>query len=206
MKTLITVMAIMMTLTAQARPGRDGNQRLEIDFHDQVFRGQSTIFLKQEIKRQHPRIKFDRWDLRRVVLVAKSARGFGEAYLQVGRRQSRIETVDGNRFDFQDRRNYHRIPFPAPGQDRGNWQIHMNGRIKVNKVIVVAQRKQPRRPQVTRKCSAVLETVWGKDIKKFHAEAQGPRGTGVQAQACQKAMRKCQALQSEVPLTQCQIL
>lgn len=206
MKFMVTALVMMMALTAQARPGRGENQRLEIDFGGQLFRGESTIFLKQEIQRKHPRINFNKWDLKRVVLVAKSARGFGEAYLQTGREQSRVETVDGNRSDFQSRGNYHRIPFPAPGQDKGKWQIHMKGRIKVKKVIVVAQKKQPRRPQVTRSCSVVLETVWGKDIKKFHAQAQGPRGTGVAAQACSKAMRKCQRLQNEIPLTQCQVL
>jgi hypothetical protein len=119
MKTFITLLAVMMTLTAQARPGRGQNQRLEIDFGGQLFTGQSTIFLKREIQRKHSRINFNKWDLKRVVLVAKSARGFGEAYLQTGRQQSRIETVDGNRFDFQNRGNYHRIPFRAPGQDNG---------------------------------------------------------------------------------------
>lgn len=206
MKTLITILALVTALTTQARPDRNGNQQLEIDFGGQLFQGQSTIYLKQEIRRKHPRINFDKWDLKRVVLVAKSARGFGEAYLQTGRQQSRVETVDGNRYDFQNRGNYHRIAFRAPGQDKGHWQLHMQGRIKVNKVIIVAKNKQPRRPHVTRSCSVVLETVWGKDIKKFHAQAQGPRGSGVSHQACTKAMRKCNRLQNEIPLTRCEVL
>lgn len=205
MKTILAVLALMISLSAQARPGNNGQQRLEIDLGDQIFQNQSVIRLKQEIKKRHPRINFNNWDLKRVVLVAKSARGFGEASLKVGRRGSRIETVDGNRFDFRRRGHYHRVAFFAPGSDRGKWQIHMQGRIKVKKVIVVAQRKRSRRPRVTRQCSAVLETFWGKDIEKFSAKAQGPRGSGVKAKACQKAMRRCQVFQNKLPITQCRV-
>lgn len=209
MKSLMTVLMMVLAFTSAARPIRplpqlpSEPQQFEIDFYDQVFTRDSTIFLKQELKKLRPRMNFENWDLKRVVLVAKSARGFGEAYLQIGRDQSRIETVDGNHFDFQSNGNYHRIPFRSPGPDAGKWQLHMKGRIKVKKVLVVAQRKAPRRPQVTRSCSYVLETVWGKDIKKFSAEATGIVGSGVQSDACKKALNKCNRLQREIPLTQC---
>ncbi len=206
MKTFMTLMMIVAALSIQARPGQQNRQRLTIDFHGQVFQGQSTIFLKKEIQKMHPRINFQKWDLKRVVLHAKSARGFGEAYLKVGRNESRIETIDGNRFDFRGPGNYHRVVFPAPGQDQGKWQIHMQGRIKVDRVVVVAQKKAPRRPQVTRTCSVQFETIWGKNIKKFTAQETGPQGTGVQSKACTKAMRKCQKLQNEIPLTKCEVL
>ena len=204
MKTCLTVVAMMMTLMVSARAQQ--NQRLEIEYGGQIFKGQSVLFLKQEITKKHPRINFKKWDLKRVVLVAKSARGFGEAHLKVGRDESRIETIDGNRPDFRNQGNYHRISFRSPGPDQGKWQIHLKGNIKVKKVIIVAQKKAPRRPQVTRSCQVVLETVWGKDIRKFSGQATGTQGTGVARQACKKAMNKCNRLQNEVPLTRCQVL
>lgn len=204
MKALITLLAVTISLSSFAQRGQ--NRRFEIPFHGELFKGQNTIFLKRELKNQFPRLNLKNWDLKRVVLVAKSKRGQGQAYLQVGGFDSRIEFVDGNRFDFDNRGNFHRIPFEAPRRDNGKWQIHLQGRIKVKKVVVVARRDQAPAPRVTKECGFVLETIWGKDIRKFYATASGPRGTGVQANACQKARRKCMNLQAEIPLTQCQKL
>lgn len=206
MKTYLTFLMILIALGAQARPGHGQRERLTIDFHGQLFRGHSTIYLKQEIRKLHPRINFKKWDLKRVILHAKSARGYGEAYLQIGPQQSRIETIDGNGYDFRQPGNYHRVVFTSPGNDPGKWQIHMQGRISVDKVVLVAKKKAPHRPQVTRQCSVQFETIWGKDIKRFTAQATGPRGTGVHAKACQKALRKCERLENEVPLTKCSVL
>ncbi|MCF8058989.1 MAG: hypothetical protein K9K67_06820 [Bacteriovoracaceae bacterium] len=204
MKTCLTALAMMMALSVSANLGQ--NERVEINYGGQVFQGQNTLFLKKEVTKLYPRINFQNWDLKRVVLVAKSARGFGEAYLKVGRDESRIETIDGNRFDFNDPGNFDRIPFVASGPDNGVWQIHLKGRIKVKKVALILQKKAPRRVQVTRTCQVVFETVWGKDIRKFSGEATGPKGSGVAAQACKQAMNKCNRLKNEVPLTQCKVL
>ena len=201
MKTLITLITVVASLSAFAQRGQ--NRRFEIPMYGEQFKGQNTIYIKQELKKQFPRLKIAKWDLKRVVLVAKSKKGQGKAYLQVGRFDSRTEFIDGNRFDFQDRGYFHRIPFEAPRRDNGKWQIHLKGNVKVKKIVVVAKKDQPARPHVTKKCGFVLETVWGKDIKKFYAQASGPKGSGVQANACQKAKKKCKAFQGEIPLTQC---
>jgi hypothetical protein len=204
MKTFITLLTVVASLSTLAQRGQ--NRRFELPMSGKQFKGQNTIFLKQELKKQFPRLNVAKWDLKRVVLVAKSKKGQGKAYLQVGRFDSRVEFIDGNRHDFQDRGYFHRIPFEAPRKDKGNWQIHLKGNVKVKKVVVVAQKNQPKRPQVTKQCGYVLETVWGKDIKKFYAKASGPKGSGVQASACQKAKKKCKAFQGEIPLTSCQKL
>jgi hypothetical protein len=204
MKSIITAIAVVASLSTLAQRGQ--NQQIELSMNEKTFQGQSTIFLKQEIKKQYPRVNVERWDLQRVVLVAKSAKGNGKAFLQVGSFDSRIEQIDGNRFDFQNRGGFHRIRFEAPRLDNGNWQIHLRGKIKVRKVILVAKRDQPQNRRVTRKCGYVLETVWGKDIKKFKTEVSGQRGSGVLANACQKARKKCLVFQGEIPLTQCKKL
>ena len=53
----------------------------------------------------------------------------------------------------------------------------------------------PGRVQVTRHCSTALveSDRWGSyTVDRFHAQAIGPRGTGVKARACEKSQRKCQ--------------
>ena len=126
--------------------------------------------------------------------------------MQIGRQDSRVETIDGNGYDFRQPGNYHRVVFASPGRDGGKWQIHMKGRIKVDKVVLIAQKKAPRRPQVTRSCTVQFETIWGKDIKRFSASATGPKGSGVAAKACEKALNKCEKLEDEIPLTQCVVI
>lgn len=204
MKTLITILTIVASISTLAQRGQ--SRQIELDMGNQLFQGQNTLFLKKEIKKRYPRIRFESWDLQRVVLVAKSKGGRAQAFLKVGRFDSRVEVIDGNRFDFNNRGGFHRIPFEAPRRDNGNWQIELQGQVKVKKVIIFALEAHPRRVQVTRSCGVVLETIWGKDIKKFHSNASGFQGSGVQAEACKKAMRKCLSFKNELPLTQCKRL
>lgn len=178
-------------------------RQLEIDYNGQEFRGETTLKLKQEIKRAYPRLDIERAELERVVLVAKSKAGNAQARLLVGRYDSRIEQIDGNRWDFDTAGNFHRIPFEAPNRDNGVWQIEMRGNIKVKKVLVDVMMECRRPQQVTRECGYVLETIWGKDIKKFRSTETGPEGSGVQARACQQARKKCEALSDSVPLSKC---
>ncbi len=178
-------------------------RQLEIDYNGREFSGQTTLKLKQELSRAYPRLNLDRADLERVVLVAKSRAGNAQARLLVGRYDSRIEQIDGNRFDYNSAGNFHRIPFEAPNRDNGVWQIEMRGNIKVKKVLVNVIMERQRPVQVTRECGYVLETVWGKDIRKFRASASGVQGSGVLARACEKARKQCLAFSHDLPLTQC---
>jgi len=202
-KSCVGLMMFVAAFSNSAAPARQ-NRRLILDFGNQVFRQQTQIKLKQEVKKQHPNFNFQKFDLVRAVLVAKSKRGYGQAFLKVGSFESRMETIDGNRFDFRSNANYQRTIFAAPQpNDRGVWQLFMKGHIKVKRIVLVAKRKHPQRRQVQRQCRFVLETIWGKDIRKFSAQAQGFFGTGVQAKACHKARRKCTSFQKDIPLTRC---
>ena len=90
--------------TPRPRPNRPGYgndvRRFELDLNQhRVFRGENTIGLKRMLRDQYG-INSKRFDLRKVVLVAKSARGRGLAYLTVGDASSFEESIDGNRYDF----------------------------------------------------------------------------------------------------------
>lgn len=205
MKSFIALIMMSAIFSTSAAPNRQ-RRRLVLDFQNQIFRQHSQIKLKQEIKRQYPNFNFQKFDLVRAVLVAKSKRGYGQAYLKVGPFESRTETIDGNRYDFHSNNNYQRTIFTAPRpNDRGVWQIHMQGKIKVKRIVIVAKKKfqQRRQRYVTRQCQFMLQTRRGRNIRMFSAQAQGPAHTGVQAQACHKARRKCVSFKREFPFAQC---
>ncbi|MFT6633273.1 MAG: hypothetical protein ACJAS4_003243 [Bacteriovoracaceae bacterium] len=50
---------------------------------------------------------------------------------------------------------------------------------------------QPRRRMVQKSCSASLIGPRGRTIEHFLGQASGPQGSGVQAQACERAARQC---------------
>lgn len=170
-----------------------------------LMRGNSKILLKQELKKSYPSLRVNQLELKRVTLVAKSAKGNATAKLKVGNFTSREEIIDGNRRDFNSKGQFHRINFESPRRDKGAWQVLMKGNIKVKAIII--RTDDARRPgndnnrNVTRTCQFRLEFFWGDDISTFSARATGPRGSGVLARACQKAQERCEA--ARFPATQC---
>ena len=201
MNTMKKMALTAMALAAIATNAAPEKKRITLKFNHEQFKQESVIKLKREIKKLHPNMDFSKFDLKRVVLLAKSKKGKAEAYLKIGQYESAVESIDGNQFDFSSNQGYSPVVFQSFSEnDNGVWQIHMKGNIKVKRINLVAEKKVE---MVTKSCSFQFETVWGKDIKKFSASATGPKGSGVQAEACQKAKQKCKDLQSEVPLTQC---
>ena len=198
----ISVGLLLLSSVSAFAQGR----QLEINFGGQEFRGQTTLRIKQELKRNYPNLNLDRAELERVILVAKSKQGNAQARLVVGRFDSRSEQIDGNPFDYNHNGSFNRIPFEAPNRGNGVWQIEMRGNVKVKKILVNVRMERNRRVTVTRECGFVLETIWGKDIRKFRAQATGLQGSGVQALACQKAHKQCSAFSRDIPLTQCKKL
>ena len=198
MKKALTSAVALMTLSISAAPQK---KNIVLEFDHQQFKKQSVIKLKQEVKKVHPKLDLTKWNLKKAVLRAKSKQGKAEAYLKIGAFVSAVEAIDGNRFDFHSNRAYHPVTFQTfSDNDKGAWQIHTKGSIKVKQVKLILQKKVQ---DVTRKCSFQFETVWGKNIKRFTASATGPKGSGVQKQACQKAKNKCNHFKKEIPLTMC---
>lgn len=114
------------------------SHRVRIPMGDQIFSQNSTIRIKQELQRLG--IKPKNKQLRHVTLVAKSRRGRGQVYLQVGQNDSPQKNIarSQNGFEFSSNRpvSYNRIPFNPRGNSQGVWQLHMRGQIKVKAVIV----------------------------------------------------------------------
>ncbi|MBM9518703.1 hypothetical protein JWG39_02580 [Desulforhopalus vacuolatus] len=126
--------------------------RLQIDMGDTVFQAghnQTAVLpLKRLLRQQYPGIKLQNMELKRVVLVAKSKGGHGLANLRVGNKVSRERLINGQPQDFNRRSTatFDKVRFFNPaGSTRGTWQLQLKGKVKVRKVIVIAEDHQRRR-------------------------------------------------------------
>lgn len=119
-------------------------EKIVLDFDDNHYRAgngkKATLLLKHELRRQYPWLKVKNFELRKVVLVAKSKRGHGTAQLLVGNNASYPERINGFPDQFRDNRGYSfdRVPFRNPSRaSDGRWQIVLQGNLVVRKVILV---------------------------------------------------------------------
>ncbi len=128
-------------------------ERYVIEYGDTVIRGHgrspATHLLKKALKQQYPGVDIRNLELERVILVAKTRRGFGDAALRVGKFWSESYQVAGSPWDFYDNSRYtfDRIHFSNPSHDnKGPWQIDLHGNFVVRKVVVVVDDKSRRHP------------------------------------------------------------
>lgn len=145
---LLTLFGPGLSGTAQA--ARD---RFVLDYHDSQVRSHrgepATLYLKRALKEQYPGVVIDDLELRRVVLIAKSRQGRGEARLQVGHRTTEMFRVEGGEGRFRDERRFtfDRVFFSNPSRNsNGPWQIDLQGNFIVRKVVleVEVRRQGPR--------------------------------------------------------------
>lgn len=123
---------------------RSDRRELSLDLRDQVFRGQQVIPLKQIIRRQYPRLNMRDLTLKRVVLLAKSRGGRGQASLFAGGETSFSETIPGNpnEFDSNRPRSFYRVALRASQSRRGPqgpWQVNLRGNNKISAIKVVVR-------------------------------------------------------------------
>lgn len=125
------------------QPARQQVKRFELRPDQFMYRGQNTLRIMQMLNQEYPRRNFQNFDIKAVVLFAKSARGFGEATLIKGRDYvSSPETIPGNRYDFRNYGNFHRIALKVPQRAHGRrLQVDLRGRIKIDRIVVRAVRK-----------------------------------------------------------------
>jgi len=146
---VMTAVAAMATsVHAQGRRGGGGRgpmpapgmraERKILNYAGQQFRGQNTLFLKRALKNQFPGINLRNKKLGKVIVMAKSEHGRGQAFLVVGQQSSYSQQIPGNPYNFQDYApyTYTRMQFPVQGASQGKWQIKLQGNIKIQNVIV----------------------------------------------------------------------
>ncbi len=135
----MTLLAPGLADTAMARD-RD---RIVLEFEDRHIRSNrgewETLHLKRMLREQYPWVEVDNLDLRRVVLIAKSRHGRGEAQLRVGNRTTEVQPVPGHPGEFRDDRRYtfDRVNFSNPSHgSNGPWQLDLQGNLIVRKVVL----------------------------------------------------------------------
>ena len=124
-------------------------ERIRLEMYDQQFRGESTIGLKREMRRQGLGGNLRNLRPIAVKVIAKSRMGRGRVVFQVGQERGQSEMINGNRYDWEDNRRdtYDRIRLEAPyGRVRNNgpWQLHLRGNIKVKRIVVIVEQTRPR--------------------------------------------------------------
>lgn len=156
--------------------GAYATERVVLNFYDQVYKGETTLFLKKELRRQHPNIDINTYNLVKVRLVAKTRRGHGGALLKVGSWMSQERRIYGNPDDFhRDRpRTFDRVDFYNDSyRQRGRtpWQMQLKGFFKVRKVVLELQRQRLGDGREGQEAYVRCESHRGK--KKFCYAAEG---------------------------------
>ncbi len=121
-------------------------KRIVLDFHDMKLRSNqrmpTALFLKKELQAQHPRLDYSQFDLKKVILVAKSKHGWGQARLRVGRNITPPSRVSGRAPGSGKQHSVHfdRIKFQNPSlRSKGVWQLLLHGKFIVRQVELVFQ-------------------------------------------------------------------
>lgn len=142
-KTAATVFMLLLLALMNPLLGHAARQRYVLEFDDvhiQGYRGEpATIFLKKAFRQQYPSLELTDMGLRKIVLVAKSKKGHGEAQLRVGEYLSESSAVAGRPIDFRDRRKitFDRVRLINPSSSSyGPWQLQLQGNFIVRKVVV----------------------------------------------------------------------
>ncbi|MCB9025874.1 MAG: hypothetical protein H6625_06125 [Bdellovibrionaceae bacterium] len=115
------------------------SERLVIEMGDSLYQGRDNIiYLKRELMAIYPRMDFQNMELDGVRIVAKSRHGMGTAELVVGQVGKDRKRVGGRPEDFHSNwpYTYDRVELDNYGSSMGAWQIHLDGNIKVKRVVV----------------------------------------------------------------------
>jgi hypothetical protein len=118
---------------------------ISVQLYGQQFRGLSTLKLKRLIKQQNPMINLQTAKIKKVVLVAKSKQGNGQASLVIGQSYAYPEYIMGSprQFHSESPRSYSRVVLQNSSYDSaGKWQVELQGNIKVKEVIITIQTKR----------------------------------------------------------------
>lgn len=128
------------------------SERYVLHYGDSTFSSSNhkpvTLFLKRELKHQHPGIDLSRYRLEKVVIMAKSRKGRGSAQLLVNERYGPRVRISGSpkAFHNSDRFNYEKKTLFSPsGPGRGPWQLKLKGNVKLRKVVLVVDKEKRRK-------------------------------------------------------------
>lgn len=116
------------------------NETLVLELNDARYAGTDmTLYLKQEIKQQYPRIDLRDKLLVSVTLMAKSHQGHGSAELLVDGYSQMTKRIFGSpsEFDSPSDRSFDHVKLNSSRDSvGGTWQIALNGNLKIRRITV----------------------------------------------------------------------
>ena len=127
------------TITLIVKSQIEQKQEIVIPMYGQLHMGRSILALKQLIKQQNPYLDLQDEELAKVVLVAKSKAGNGQATLVTGMSAEYPETIPGSPRDFHSERpmSYSRVQMKNTSySSQGKWQVELRGQIKIKEIII----------------------------------------------------------------------
>lgn len=157
---LLLMLALLFTLPLNASAGKERtmvhpvqsnveNERFVLDFDNSYFLGKhgggSTLHLKRVFKQQYPGVDVSDYRLKKLVLLAKTKFGKGEAQLRVGPEVSDVYRVNGrpNRFHDDRKKTFDKVKISNPYSGSwGPWQLQLRGIFKISKVVLVAEKRK----------------------------------------------------------------
>jgi hypothetical protein len=135
----------ILAAIAMMSVGAAATERYVLQLRDTEFARASAVDLKQLLQRQH-RVQVNQYDIRQVVVTAKSFMGRGAASLQVGRARSNELRVHGSPQGYfrSDSRSFDQVVLFSPVREssRDQWKLNLNGRVKVRQIVVVMDRSR----------------------------------------------------------------
>lgn len=123
------------------------SQKVDLQLYGQVFKGHSIFPLKRQLQMKYPHINFQNKMIKNVTVYAKSKHGNGTICLQVGQNISYEQYVAGNEYDFHNQSPYtfNRIQLKNNSNQNNyqfeQWQLLMQGKIKINNIVVTISSK-----------------------------------------------------------------
>jgi hypothetical protein len=139
----VIVSGISAQAVAQYNPG----QSAEIIYSGLETQGQKTLFLRQDLRNQAPYFNQQDFEIERVVLIAKSEHGRGEAQLEIGGRAMDRKVIAGHPSQFYNRdpRTFAYIELGNFGRtSEGAWQIQLNGHLMIDRVVLIGSSRNYR--------------------------------------------------------------
>ncbi|GIL16981.1 MAG: hypothetical protein BroJett040_07320 [Oligoflexia bacterium] len=140
---ILALATVLISSVASAQRYWGQPETVEINYWGRETQGSTTLFLRQDLTRQRPYFNQQNFEIERILLIAKSEFGRGEAQANIGGQLSQWRLIGGRPGDFYSRnpRTYYHIDFYNPGRmTQGAWQINLNGHIMVDRVVLIGYR------------------------------------------------------------------
>lgn len=135
---------VLILLAAVFAGVSHAREALVIDLGDERIKSRDrveTIDIKKQLRRAHGQINFDRLELNRIYLVAKSKSGRGQAWLSLRSSNTAVHPIGGERqyFNSSDPDTFDHVVIGPTHAVHGSehWQLKVRGDLRIREIVIV---------------------------------------------------------------------